>query len=161
MRFEFITHLWLWSNHKTLETNIHTDNKQYQQITVSTQLQRCCLASPKLFACVLQDEVIAVAEKVILRLEDLVKWTVWDPDAWNRGRKVIPLDINSDKSGTDSSLCYQESTLSCGLNFKDVLKEKATLGKNWHLIFLCRDFCYWNEFQSYFYCICYNTLIKL
>ncbi|XP_053197256.1 AT-rich interactive domain-containing protein 5B-like [Scomber japonicus] len=77
-----------------------------------------------------EDEVIAVSEKVIVRLEDLVKWTVWDPEAWNRGMKALPLNISSDRSGPDSSLCYQDSTLNCGLNFKDVLKEKAALGES-------------------------------
>ncbi|XP_044192841.1 AT-rich interactive domain-containing protein 5B-like [Thunnus albacares] len=80
-----------------------------------------------------EDEVIAVSEKVIVRLEDLVKWTVWDPHAWNRGMKVLPLKIstvNRDRSREDSSLRYQDSTLSCGLHFKDVLKEKAALGES-------------------------------
>lgn len=80
-----------------------------------------------------EDEVIAVSEKVIVRLEDLVKWTIWDPHAWNRGMKALPLKIstvNRDRSRADSSLHYQDSTLSCGLNFKDVLKEKAALGES-------------------------------
>lgn len=101
-------------------------NRLYSIIEVMPIISHHC----KLFVSVLQDEVIAVSEKVIVRLEDLVKWTVWDPEAWNRGMKALPLNISSDRSGPDSSLCYQDSTLNCGLNFKDVLKEKAALGKN-------------------------------
>lgn len=80
----------------------------------------------------LQDEVIAVSQKVVVRLEDLVKWTVWDHQAWKRGMKALPLKIstvNTDRSRADSFLRYHDSTLNCGLHFKDVLKEKAALGK--------------------------------
>ncbi|XP_056152776.1 AT-rich interactive domain-containing protein 5B-like [Lampris incognitus] len=85
-----------------------------------------------------EDEVIAVSEKVIVRLEDLVKWTVWDPQAWRRGRKARNLNtskVHRDQVGnntrdTPNLLRPRESTLCSGLNFKDVLREKAELGKN-------------------------------
>ncbi|KAM9336576.1 AT-rich interactive domain-containing protein 5B-like [Symphorus nematophorus] len=79
-----------------------------------------------------QDEVIAVSQKVVVRLEDLVKWTVWDQHAWNRGMKALPLKMNpvkTNRSRTDSVLRYHDSTPNRGLHFKDVLKEKAALGE--------------------------------
>ncbi|XP_035526217.1 AT-rich interactive domain-containing protein 5B-like [Morone saxatilis] len=75
-----------------------------------------------------EDEVIAVSEKVVVRLKDLVKWTVWDQHAWDRGMKALPLKMSS--VTTDSFLHYHDSTLNCGLQFKDVLREKAALAPN-------------------------------
>ena len=78
--------------------------------------------------------MIAVSEKVIVRLEDLVKWTVWDSSCWRKGLKAVPLKPTVlrelGKNGQREALHrYRESTLNSGLNFKDVLKEKAELGK--------------------------------
>lgn len=80
-----------------------------------------------------QDEVIAVSEKVIVKLEDLVKWTVWDSSCWKKGLHALPLKPSMlkelGKNGQRESLYrYRESTLNSGLNFKDVLREKAELG---------------------------------
>lgn len=82
-----------------------------------------------------QDEVIAVSEKVIVKLEDLVKWTVWDSSCWKKGLHALPLKPSMlkelGKNGQRESLYrYRESTLNSGLNFKDVLREKAELGKS-------------------------------
>ncbi|XP_036404827.1 AT-rich interactive domain-containing protein 5B isoform X1 [Megalops cyprinoides] len=80
-----------------------------------------------------EDELIAVSEKVIVKLEDLVKWTVSDFSQWKCGLRAVPLkpaalrDLG--KNGQREALQkYRESTLNSGLNFKDVLKEKAELG---------------------------------
>ncbi|XP_060795574.1 AT-rich interactive domain-containing protein 5B [Neoarius graeffei] len=80
-----------------------------------------------------EDEVIAVSEKVIVKLEDLVKWTVWDSSCWKKGLHALPLKPSMlkelGKNGQKESLYrYRESTLNSGLNFKDVLREKAELG---------------------------------
>ncbi|XP_078147036.1 aT-rich interactive domain-containing protein 5B [Centroberyx gerrardi] len=84
-----------------------------------------------------EDEVIAVSEKVIVRLEDLIKWTVWDPRTWSRGMKAVPLKpsvAHRDGGRTEQRdppfLRYRDSTLNSGLNFKDVLREKAELGED-------------------------------
>ncbi|XP_030631096.1 AT-rich interactive domain-containing protein 5B [Chanos chanos] len=82
-----------------------------------------------------EDEVIAVSEKVIVKLEDLVKWMVWDPSGWKKGLRATPLKPTIlrelGKNGQREALCkYRESTLNSGLNFKDVLKEKAELGED-------------------------------
>lgn len=81
----------------------------------------------------LQDEVVAVSEKVIVKLEDLVKWTVADWSCWKKGLRATPLKPTVlkelGKNGQREALHkYRESTLNSGLNFKDVLKEKAELG---------------------------------
>lgn len=82
-----------------------------------------------------EDEVIAVSEKVIVKLEDLVKWTVTDLSCWKKGLRAIPLKPTVlkelGKNGQREALHrYRESTLNSGLNFKDVLKEKAELGED-------------------------------
>ncbi|XP_066521911.1 AT-rich interactive domain-containing protein 5B [Hoplias malabaricus] len=82
-----------------------------------------------------EDEVIAVSEKVIVKLEDLVKWTVWDASCWNTGLRAMPLKPSTlkelGKNGQREALHkYRESTLNSGLNFKDVLREKAELGED-------------------------------
>ncbi|KAG9341809.1 hypothetical protein JZ751_018531 [Albula glossodonta] len=81
----------------------------------------------------LKDEIIAVSEKVIVKLDNLVKWTVSDVSQWRRGLKALPLKPSVLKelgsNGRREALHkYRESTLNSGLNFKDVLKEKAELG---------------------------------
>ncbi|XP_026877440.2 AT-rich interactive domain-containing protein 5B [Electrophorus electricus] len=80
-----------------------------------------------------EDEVIAVSEKVIVKLEDLVKWTVWDTSCWTKGLRAVPLKASMlkelSRTGQRETLHrYRESTLNSGLNFKDVLREKAELG---------------------------------
>ncbi|XP_056627921.1 AT-rich interactive domain-containing protein 5B [Triplophysa dalaica] len=80
-----------------------------------------------------EDEVVAVSEKVIVKLEDLVKWTVADWSCWKKGLRATPLKPTVlkelGKNGQREALHkYRESTLNSGLNFKDVMKEKAELG---------------------------------
>uniref|UniRef100_A0A3Q2ZJU8 AT-rich interaction domain 5B n=1 Tax=Kryptolebias marmoratus TaxID=37003 RepID=A0A3Q2ZJU8_KRYMA len=81
-----------------------------------------------------EHEVIAVSEKVIVRLSDLVKWTVPDFSGWDNGLKVEPLKpsvlrelgTNGRREGLHR---YRESTLTSGLNFKDVQRERSQLGQ--------------------------------
>ncbi|XP_022524920.2 AT-rich interactive domain-containing protein 5B [Astyanax mexicanus] len=82
-----------------------------------------------------EDEVIAVSEKVIVKLDDLVKWTVWEASCWKTGLRAMPLKPSTlkelGKNGQKEALHrYRESTLNSGLNFKDVLREKAELGED-------------------------------
>ncbi|TKS85916.1 AT-rich interactive domain-containing protein 5B [Collichthys lucidus] len=79
-------------------------------------------------------EVIAVSEKVIVRLEDLVKWTVPDFSGWSHCLKAEPLKQSVLRelgtNGRREALHrYRESTLTSGLNFKDVQRERAQLGQ--------------------------------
>uniref|UniRef100_A0A8D3B2U4 ARID domain-containing protein n=1 Tax=Scophthalmus maximus TaxID=52904 RepID=A0A8D3B2U4_SCOMX len=81
-----------------------------------------------------EHEVIAVSEKVIVRLEDLVKWTVPDLSGWAHGLKTEPLKQSVLRelgtNGRREALHrYRESTLTSGLNFKDVQRERAQLGQ--------------------------------
>lgn len=79
----------------------------------------------------MQDEVIAVSEKVTVKLEDLAKWAQSDFSKWKcgfRAEPVKPMDVG--KNGQKEALTrYRQSTLNSGLNFKDILKEKADLGE--------------------------------
>uniref|UniRef100_UPI0037E88856 AT-rich interactive domain-containing protein 5B n=1 Tax=Semicossyphus pulcher TaxID=241346 RepID=UPI0037E88856 len=81
-----------------------------------------------------EHEVIAVSEKVIVRLEDLVKWTVPDFSGWAHCLKAEPLKPSVLRelgtNGRREALHrYRESTLTSGLNFKDVQRERAQLGQ--------------------------------
>lgn len=79
----------------------------------------------------MQDEVIAVSEKVTVKLEDLAKWAQSDFSKWKcgfRAEPVQPMDVG--KNGQKEALTrYRQSTLNSGLNFRDILKEKAELGE--------------------------------
>nr|XP_006630548.1 PREDICTED: AT-rich interactive domain-containing protein 5B [Lepisosteus oculatus] len=82
-----------------------------------------------------EDEIIAASEKVIVKLDNLVKWTSSDFSEWSCGLKAVPLKPSIQKElgriGQREALQkYRESTLNSGLNFKDVLKEKAELGED-------------------------------
>ncbi|XP_057703968.1 AT-rich interactive domain-containing protein 5B isoform X2 [Corythoichthys intestinalis] len=81
-----------------------------------------------------EHEVIAVSEKVIVRLQDLVKWTVPNFSEWTHGLKAEPLKASVLRelgtNGRREALHrYRESTLTSGLNFKDVQRERARLGQ--------------------------------
>lgn len=83
----------------------------------------------------MQHEVIAVSEKVIVRLEDLVKWTVPDFSGWAHGLKAEPLKPSVVRelgtNGRREALHrYRESTLTSGLNFRDIQRERAQLGED-------------------------------
>ncbi|XP_037659950.1 AT-rich interactive domain-containing protein 5B isoform X4 [Choloepus didactylus] len=79
-----------------------------------------------------EDEVIAVSEKVIVKLEDLVKWVHSDFSKWRCGLQAGPVKTEAlGRNGQKEALLkYRQSTLNSGLNFKDVLKEKADLGED-------------------------------
>lgn len=75
-----------------------------------------------------------MSEKVIVRLEDLVKWTVPDFSGWAHCLKAEPLKPSVLRelgtNGRREALHrYRESTLTSGLNFKDVQRERAQLGE--------------------------------
>ncbi|KAG8552506.1 hypothetical protein GDO81_004553 [Engystomops pustulosus] len=79
-----------------------------------------------------EDEVIAVSEKVIVKLEDLTKWAQSDYTKWKCGLRALPLKLKElGKNGQkECILKSRQSTLNSGLNFKDVFKEKAELGED-------------------------------
>lgn len=76
-----------------------------------------------------------MSEKVIVRLEDLVKWTVPDFSGWAHSLKAQPLKQSvlrelGNNGRREALHRYRESTLTSGLNFKDVQREKAQLGEH-------------------------------
>lgn len=78
-----------------------------------------------------------------MRLEDLVKWTVPDFPGWAGSLKAQPLKQSVLRelgtNGRREALHrYRESTLTSGLNFKDVQREKAQLGERGETSFLSR-----------------------
>uniref|UniRef100_A0A3B4AG42 AT-rich interactive domain-containing protein 5B n=1 Tax=Periophthalmus magnuspinnatus TaxID=409849 RepID=A0A3B4AG42_9GOBI len=81
-----------------------------------------------------EHEVIAVSEKVIVRLQDLVKWAVPDSSLWGHGLKAEPVKpAVLQKLGTNGRRealhRYRDTTWTSGLNFKDVQRERAKLGE--------------------------------
>ncbi|XP_048406910.1 AT-rich interactive domain-containing protein 5B isoform X1 [Stegostoma tigrinum] len=79
-----------------------------------------------------EDEVVAVSEKVVVKLDDLMKWACSDFGTWTRGLGAVSLKPSTRKelgvNGQKEALNqYRHCTLNSGLNFKDVLKEKADL----------------------------------
>ncbi|XP_064369773.1 AT-rich interactive domain-containing protein 5B isoform X5 [Dromaius novaehollandiae] len=79
-----------------------------------------------------EDEVIAVSEKVTVKLEDLARWAQSDFSKWRCGFRAAPVPAaDAGRSGHREALArYRQSTLNSGLNFKDILKEKADLAPN-------------------------------
>lgn len=81
-----------------------------------------------------QDEVLAISEKVVLRVEDLITWITSDAE-WTWGRLAkCESDVKEPKpEEKDTSTCppFKE----CSLDFADVEKERKTLGKK--NIFYC------------------------
>ncbi|GCB71817.1 AT-rich interactive domain-containing protein 5B isoform X1 [Scyliorhinus torazame] len=80
-----------------------------------------------------EDEVVAVTEKVVVKLDDLMKWACSDFGSWTRGLGAVSLKPSKRKelrvNGLKEALHqYRQCTLNSGLNFKDVLKEKADIG---------------------------------
>uniref|UniRef100_A0A6J0TMW3 AT-rich interactive domain-containing protein 5B n=1 Tax=Pogona vitticeps TaxID=103695 RepID=A0A6J0TMW3_9SAUR len=78
-----------------------------------------------------EDEVIAASEKVTVKLEDLAKWVQADFSKWKcglRSEAIRPTELG--KNGQKEALSrFRQSTHNSGLNFKDILKEKADLGE--------------------------------
>ena len=75
-----------------------------------------------------------MSEKVIVRLDDLVKWTVPDAAGWVRGQHAQPLKAAAlrelGRNGQREALHrYRESTLTSGLSFRDIQRERAQLGE--------------------------------
>ncbi len=61
----------------------------------------------------LQDEVLAVSKKIVVRVEDLVKWTCQEPPQWKRSSQNIHGSQNSDGS-QDASYPQEGNTKSEG-----------------------------------------------
>lgn len=72
----------------------------------------------------LQDEVLAISEKVVLKVEDLITWITLDTE-WTWGRLGKTCIKDSDESDIGYLLSFCESSL----DFSDVEKERKMLGE--------------------------------
>lgn len=76
----------------------------------------------------MQDEVLAISEKVVLRVEDLITWITVDAE-WTWGRlgnndsEVQPPENQEDEGKTQ----FRD----CSLDLSDVEKEKRLLDSEW------------------------------
>jgi len=78
----------------------------------------------------LQDEVLAISEKVVLRVEDLLDRIVEDA-AWCRGLEAVwERDCLLQPSDEEDSKCQGRMLIESALDFQDVLKERDQIGKN-------------------------------
>lgn len=76
-----------------------------------------------------------------MKLEDLAKWAQADFSKWKRGLRgeaIRPTELG--KNGQKEALGrFRQTTHNSGLNFRDILKEKADLGK--YTVHLLCDGC--------------------
>jgi hypothetical protein len=78
----------------------------------------------------LQDEVLAISEKVVLRVEDLLDRIVEDA-AWCRGLEAVwDRDCLLQQSDEEDAKCQGRMLVESALDFQDVLKEKEQIGRN-------------------------------
>lgn len=67
---------------------------------------------------------MAISEKVVLRVEDLITWITADAEwTWGRLGKICVKD--NDEDGTSHFLPYADSSL----DFSDIERERKILGK--------------------------------
>ncbi|KAK9754747.1 hypothetical protein QE152_g1021 [Popillia japonica] len=80
--------------------------------------------SKVIIASTVRDEVLAISEKVVLRVEDLITWITLDAEwTWGKLGKICIQDANEDE--IRHFLSFSESSL----DFSDVEKERKSLGK--------------------------------
>lgn len=83
-----------------------------------------------------QDEVLAISEKVVIRVEDLITWIIVEAE-WTWGRlakceeelKEVEVDVSKSappRKPTGTSFTLSDSTL----DFSDVENERKTLGES-------------------------------
>jgi hypothetical protein len=78
----------------------------------------------------LQDEVLAISEKVVLRVEDMLDRIVED-SAWCRGLEAVwERDCPLQPPEEEDTKCQGRMLVESALDFQDVLKEKDQIGRN-------------------------------
>lgn len=76
-----------------------------------------------------QDEVLAISEKVVLRVEDLLDRIVEDA-AWCRGLEAIWEKDCLIEAPNEDTKSHVKMLIDSALDFQDVLKEKEQIGEN-------------------------------
>jgi hypothetical protein len=78
----------------------------------------------------LQDEVLAISEKVVLRVEDLLDRIVEDA-AWCRGLEAVwERDCLLQPTSEEDTNCQGRMLIDSALDFQDILKERDQIGEN-------------------------------
>ena len=89
-----------------------------------------CLINEYIYIIIVQDEVLAESEKVVLKVEDLITWIVTDPVSWPIGHLAIKASPDPQlENGKSDDLLKVFAANNSGLNFKDVLREQQSLSK--------------------------------
>ena len=87
----------------------------------------------------LQDEILAVAEKMVLRADDLVP-LIADHVVWTRGRQLY-IDDEIDEDDSTEKFRYDFSMNNRGLNLTDVEQEKKAIGMTYIEQGVCETLC--------------------
>ncbi|XP_013419272.1 AT-rich interactive domain-containing protein 5B [Lingula anatina] len=75
-----------------------------------------------------EDEILAVSEKIVLKIEDLLKWMVYDV-TWTAGSKAIySADEKNDDIDIQNNIITKSFSNNSALDWKDIEKEKKALG---------------------------------
>ncbi|XP_070539979.1 AT-rich interactive domain-containing protein 5B-like [Ptychodera flava] len=78
--------------------------------------------------CYGEDEVLAVSEKVIVRIDDLVEW-ITSGKEWNKGTLAIcEKDLKGDHPSRNTGLLEAFASNNERLNIKDIKKERKLIG---------------------------------
>lgn len=74
-----------------------------------------------------QDEVLAISEKVVLRVEDLITWITVDAE-WTWGRLAKCVHELNDAKISDTHRVNSVPLTESSLDFSDIEKERKLLG---------------------------------
>ena len=80
-----------------------------------------------------QDEVLADGEKVVLKIEDLLKWIVHPDDVtWSTGTRAIPVKMEANDQEAEEKMLQMFAANNSGLQLDDIRKEKKLCGESLH-----------------------------
>lgn len=83
------------------------------------------------FWCVFQDEVLADGEKVVLKVDDLLKWIVHPDDvSWNTGTRAIQVKMEASDQEAEEKMLQMFAANNSGLQLDDIRKEKKLCGES-------------------------------
>ena len=76
---------------------------------------------------------MADGEKVVLKIEDLLKWIVHPDDVqWNTGTRAIPVKMEANDQEAEEKMLQMFAANNSGLQLDDIRKEKKLCGESLH-----------------------------
>ena len=78
----------------------------------------------------IQDEILADGEKVVLKIEDLLKWIMHPDDvSWNTGTRAIQVKMEASDQEAEEKMLQMFAANNSGLQLDDIRKEKKLCGE--------------------------------